>query len=372
MSHFIRLLGEKDKAGSLIAAIVSIRASAPADTVFELDVNSLRAVPGAPFAYWVSGEIRELFARFPKIENDDGRKAVSTNPLNADFRFVRLWFEVGGGRGTFWRPWAKGGSFSRFYYDIDAVIWWDDDKRTYFGFVGTENRPLERPASVQHFSRPGLTWPRRRDGLSVRVLPEGSVFADKGPAVLVRDDDFDELLAVGALMNTNTFGYLIAVQLARTELAQSYEVGIIQQTPVPDLTPDQEARLASLARRAWSIKRGLDTVTETSHAFTLPALLAVPGHAGGAVMAALDGREAGEAFAPGLDLAGRAVAWNAHLARGAAALALLQAEIDDLAFALYGIGAEDRAAILAFDARRPQAGAAAPDQDAGDDADDED
>ena len=51
--------------------------------------------------------------------------------------------------------------------------------------------------------------------------------------------------------------------------------------PFPDLSPDQEAELAALARRAWSIKRGLDTVTETSHAFTLPALLADLGYAGG-------------------------------------------------------------------------------------------
>ena len=67
------------------------------------------------------------------------------------------------------------------------------------------------------------------------------------------------------------------MQLARTELAQSFEVGLIQQTPVPLLDEPARSRLAAPARRAWSLKRRLDTRTETSHAFVVPALLQVKG-----------------------------------------------------------------------------------------------
>jgi hypothetical protein len=63
------------------------------------------------------------------------------------------------------------------------------------------------------------------------------------------------------------------MQLARTELAQTFEVGIIQRTPIPSLTFEEQDELAILARRAWSLKRTLDTRTENSHAFTLPGLL---------------------------------------------------------------------------------------------------
>jgi hypothetical protein len=58
--------------------------------------------------------------------------------------------------------------------------------------------------------------------------------------------------------------------LARTELAQSFEAGLIQQTPIPDLTENDKERLAALARSAWSLKRALDTTSEVSHAFLLP------------------------------------------------------------------------------------------------------
>jgi hypothetical protein len=118
-----------------------------------------------------------------------------------------------------------------------------------------------------------LTWPLRTNGLSFRVMPAGGIFSHKGPAAFVDNDSPDDLLALVCLVNSKAFGLLVSVQLARVELAQSFEVGLIQQTPVPDLTPAQRSQLATLARRAWSLKRRLDTITETSHAFLLPLAL---------------------------------------------------------------------------------------------------
>ena len=105
------------------------------------------------------------------------------------------------------------------------------------------------------------------------------------------------------------------MQLARSELAQSFEVGLIQQTPVPDLTPMQHATLAALARRAWSLKRTLDTVEETSHAFLLPTALRV---------------RLNDYDPPAIE----------------AELVRIQAEIDAIAFDLYGFSEADRSAAL--------------------------
>lgn len=159
-------------------------------------------------------------------------------------------------------------------------------------------------------------------------MPRGCIFADKGPAIFAADDTAEGLLALCALVNSQAFGLLVSVQLARTELAQSFEVGLIQQTPIPDLTADQQANLAALARRAWSLKRTLDTVEETSHAFVLPA--------------ALRARQ-GEYDPPAIE----------------AELARIQAEIDAIAFDLYGFAEADRAAASAGD----DAGAAGDSED---------
>ena len=92
---------------------------------------------------------------------------------------------------------------------------------------------------------------------------------------------------------------------------------------MPDVEPEQQKGLAKLARRAWSLKRSLDTRTETSHAFVLPALLQV------------DGETVTE----------RREAWAERVREVEAELAEIQTEIDEICFELYGIGDDDRRAI---------------------------
>jgi hypothetical protein len=105
-------------------------------------------------------------------------------------------------------------------------------------------------------------------------MPAGCVFGHKGPAVFVADQAPNVLLALLALANSQPFGVLVSLLLAAADAAaRSYEVGVIQKIPVPDLSTDQQAELAKLARRAWSLKRTLYTVEETSHAFAVPATL---------------------------------------------------------------------------------------------------
>ncbi|MGE3912719.1 MAG: hypothetical protein AB7K36_25395, partial [Chloroflexota bacterium] len=142
--------------------------------------------------------------------------------------------------------------------------------------------------------------------------------------MFVKGDEPDGLLSLAGMVNSGAFGVLVSLQLARTELAQAYEVGLIQRTPVPNLSAEDRDILAELARRAWSLKRALDTRTENSHAFTLPAMLQVEG---------------------GDTLAERAAAWGERVRATDAELAAIQAEIDDRCFELYGIGEDDRRAI---------------------------
>jgi hypothetical protein len=74
-------------------------------------------------------------------------------------------------------------------------------------------------------------------------------------------------------------------------------------------------QLSRLAGRAWSLKRRLDTVEETSHAFLLPAPLRA---------------QLGDYDPPAIE----------------AEIARIQAEIDEMAFDLYDFSDTDRAAVL--------------------------
>ena len=120
-------------------------------------------------------------------------------------------------------------------------------------------------------------------------------------------------------MNSKVFAYLVSLQMA----FGSYETGVIQRTPVPDLSPPEQSELATLANHAWALRRDIDTCNETSHAFTLPAFLRT---VGGTVTA-------------------RATAWVEQIQSIETELAEIQAEIDAVCFKLYEIGTTDRRAI---------------------------
>lgn len=333
MTIFLRLLADKDKASNLRASCTALRANETDARVFQVASESFSSVPGAPFAYWVSEAVRNTFQLLPAFDGPN-RIARVTNPAGDDTRFVRAWWEVSSKSDHHTHRWvnfSKGGAFSPFFYDVHLVVRWSDSRQTYHGFIGTEHRPLEKPACLEHFFRPGLTWPRRtQGGLSMRAMPAGGIFADKGPAAFVSSDEPDELLALLALVNSKAFGLLVSLQMA----FGSYEVGVVQRTPVPNLDVEEQAKLAALARRAWSLKRALDTVVETSHAFLLPRAL-------------------------------RARLCEYDPLAIESELSLIQAEIDAIAFDLYGFSEVDRKAALG------QSGAEHTVEDEAEDDDDE-
>ncbi len=324
---FLRVLHADNKAAALLEGI---RAPEPAlgRWRFEVDPASFAGVPGSPFAYWISESLRAAFRRGESFENSrrSVRIGISTH---SDFRWIRLSWETS--RPDWGVPFAKGGSFSPYYADVHLLLGWGEDgrmlkvsKRERFR-LGELTENNSRCWNESWYFRPGITWPRRTtSGISVRAMPAGCIFADKGPAVFVENDEGDGLLALLAVANSRPFTACLELQLAAADAAaRSYEVGLVRRTPVPEFVNGSRDALAHLAHLAWSLKRSLDTCAETSHAFTLPALLQVEGS----------------------DPAGRAEAWSQHVRAAEVELARIQSEIDERCFELYGIYLGDRRVI---------------------------
>ncbi len=319
---FFQIIQADDKAASLLAAIRAAPGGRNSQR-FEVDSGSFAKVPRTPFAYWASEQLRRRFIELPAFESN-GRVARQGGVNGDDFRWLHLWFEsVPRPESSIWVAIAKGGKFSRFFADLPLVARWDRATGTFAAFTGLPHRPSLQPASFSFYFRPGLTWPLRTNGLSIRALPSGGIFSHKGPAAFVADNRAESLLALASIGNSRAFALLLSLLLARTELAQSFEVGLIQSVPVPNLVLTDESTLAALARRAWALKRSLETRVETSHAFVVPALLQLVGETLGV----------------------RSGAWSQHVERVESELAAIQSEIDERCFALYGIDDEDRRAI---------------------------
>ena len=125
------------------------------------------------------------------------KSGLSTTDNN---RFLRLWFEPSiqqinfrqRNRETTERrffPYVKGGSFRRWYGNMEYVVNWESD--------GVEIRQAAIGASGGRVVNPELyfksyiTWTKISTGLfSMRYCPEGTIFSDAGGSLFLKDLSF--------------------------------------------------------------------------------------------------------------------------------------------------------------------------------------
>jgi hypothetical protein len=275
-----RLIGNEDPSTILPLACSSLRSLGTSEFIYKVAPSTFSLVPRSPFAYWVPERMRAAFQRFSPLENH-GRDVQSGASTMDDFRFLRLWWEIpshfrAGSRvatekGKRWVTIAKGGPFSRYHIDWELVIDWKNDGASLKSHVseyrGKKGWGYHWAAAINGHSeyfRPGLTWPRRtQGGLSIRTLPQGAIFGDKGPAIFVPNNDKDELWALLAITNSQSFRDFISLQMA----FGSYEVGVLERTPIPDLSEATLVTLRDLGRQAWSSASSRDKRDLVTHSF---------------------------------------------------------------------------------------------------------
>ncbi len=273
MIFFIRAKDQKDKSEFSLNVIAECKNNIISSNAYVVSPSDFKQVPGAPFSYWVTNNIRDIFTKYSSVESDDINVRVGIQSSD-DYRFVRTSWEVDEKKaGSFWFPYAKGGSFSPLYSDLHLVINWYEDGREMKAWTeslyGGGQHWSRNLRSVSYSLRPGLTWTQRTNRLGIRVMPEGCMFGIKGPAIFSRDDSLQTLLALLALSQSKPFHLLVEMQMA----SASFDVGVIQRTPLPNLSSDDKKTLALLAIDAWKILWKKDTVVETSHAFCAPEII---------------------------------------------------------------------------------------------------
>jgi hypothetical protein len=122
--------------------------------------------------------------------------------------------------------------------------------------------------SEDYYFRPGLTWPRRTQrGFSVRRLPAGCIFADKGPAVFAKPQAHEPFLL--GLLNSS----LVELILRSLISFGSWEVGAVKRIPVPQPSAISEQAIGALAERLHEAKATWDIGNEICTRFERPWLL---------------------------------------------------------------------------------------------------
>ena len=269
------------------------------------------AISGAPWAYWFSNKIRNLFDTLPIL----GNLAIVRQGLASgeNFRFIRFWWEPGVNsvfrsarsfqevwdNHAHWVPYMKGGVYKKWYGNNDLVIIMN---KIYYNILSETGNKLP---SRQYYFQPGITWSLLTGTApSFRYMPIGSTIGNKGPAIYTNNEA--DTIAYLGIMNSHSAQALLSI----SSQTIGFEIGHLNSVPIPNANQLNSSFVFSSIQLA----KQSETISEISLDFLSP------------------------------------VSWRKGLEYATAAQARLtdlERQIDDEVYKLYGIEGEDRAAIEA-------------------------
>ena len=197
----------------------------------QVSTENFSKIPGMPVAYWVSEAMFSVFMN--KKLGEYGKTCQGLATGNNDL-FLRLWFECEFDNVFWscrtheesfkstkkWYPCTKGGSFRRWYGNMEYVVDWWKDGQTLKAFSSSV---IRNPA---FYFRKAYTWSTISSGkFSMRFSPTGSIFESKGSKCFVDDVNFYYVLG---LLNTCVTQEILTV-LAPT---LDYHEGPVSRIPV--------------------------------------------------------------------------------------------------------------------------------------------
>lgn len=259
-----------DKRRVISAVVNDLKIGNENSNIYFVNPKDFGKVSGMPFSYWVPNKVRSLFQKYGGVDGDRFTARVGIQSSD-DYRFVRTKWEVlHSGLNDKWFPYAKGGESLSTYADIYLVVNWEhagsEMKAWNESLYGGGQHWSRNLRSVGYSFRPGLTWTQRTNRLGIRVMPEGCMFGVKGPAIFSATNSHDDLLALVALTESKVFNAVVKMQMA----SASFDVGVIQKTPLPILNQADHKFLSDLGGKLWESRWLEDIYTETSAAFHYP------------------------------------------------------------------------------------------------------
>ena len=200
---------------------------------YEQSTDNFSKIPGSPVAYWASERSLTTYAAPNMDRIAQPRHGLATSDNN---RFLKLWHEIDINKGSLiircdkskkWFPMSKGGSFRRWYGNLEWVINYENDGKEIKDFAISIYKCSSRTIqNTQFYFQEGLTWSALTSGgFSVRWQEEGALFGSGGYCAFVGGDSIFYILALLNSKVTSAFAQFVSPTL-------NYEVGHIKTIPV--------------------------------------------------------------------------------------------------------------------------------------------
>ena len=222
-------------------------------------------IPRSPVAYWLKKETLLDFQNSESIEDE----FFSCYGLltGHDEGFIFEWYEVKTPDISFtsenidafresarkYVPISKGGLFRKWYGNRDLIVRYDDE-----GIKGMSQYPKYASNGASRYFIPCISWAEVCMGrLSLRYVPQGSIFSLKGPSMFHSNEE--TLYKVMSYLNSNTVSYF--VQILNPTI--SCGTGVLNRLPIKGLMETDSC----IARECVDISRADWDAYETSWDF---------------------------------------------------------------------------------------------------------
>lgn len=201
--------------------------------IYITNADNFSKIPGSPVAYWVSENVFNAYTNPNLDEIAKPRHGLATSDNN---RFLKLWHEVNINKTSLyirsdyskkWFPMNKGGSFRRWYGNLEWIINYENDGKELKEFAISIYKCSTRTIqNTQFYFKKSITWSALTSGtFSVRWSDEGALFGSGGYCAFVKEDLEKYIVA---LLNNKVAGLFLSM----VSPTLNYEVGHIKTVPV--------------------------------------------------------------------------------------------------------------------------------------------
>jgi hypothetical protein len=276
---YIRLVSEPNAEAKLRCferVVRHLQAGKHDSIVFRYQTKDFDAIPGSPWVYYITPNLRKLFRMLPRLGN---KARVCLGMRTGDnLRFLRYWWEVGSSNigfscsnaceaqesGKKWFPYMKGGGFQRWYGNQGYVVDWQNDgasikentKHNYPHLKGVLSWKISNERF--YFSR-GVTYSYLTSGtFSARLSPGGFLFDVAGSSIFPQD-----VPLILAVINSTFARY--ALKLINPTV--NFQVGDLVRLPIPQTASDT---IHSLVEKAIALQRSQGEEDEMTYEFIAP------------------------------------------------------------------------------------------------------
>jgi len=238
---------EKEKSNSLI----NIINHTSSEIVYKKKLKQFYGLPEKPFSYWISDRILQIFSSCQSVSNyGESKSGLQTG--NNDL-FLRFWHEVPLEEicleykdyyidGYRWYPHPKGGSFRKWFGNLEYVVDYENNGNRLRDFPGTSI--IKNP---QFYFKKGITWSHTSSkSFAARFMPAGCIFNVEAPSLYCNNDK--NLPYLLGLFNTNVTDALFS------SLSQSYHYLAGNMAKIPVIKIEDKIKLAGINTKVIECK----------------------------------------------------------------------------------------------------------------------